>query len=161
MEDNPYLLTGEPLHLKFSQVDAIAARLQFEHDGSLRVGAGLVYAMRHNANNGHTCLPRDKLLQSTARFLRVEPDRVAEGLESLLTTGDLRLRRFDGTDYVYLPDLLSAEEDIAACLRRLASYPHPSRPNSWRAACARWSWARASPTRRCKGRPSSRRCPAG
>ena len=123
LEDNPYLLTGEPLHLKFSQVDAIAARLQFEHDGSLRVGAGLVYAMRHNANNGHTCLPRDKLLQSTARFLRVEPDRVAEGLESLLTTGDLRLRQFDGTDYVYLPDLLSAEEDIAACLRRLASYP--------------------------------------
>ena len=123
LEDNPYLLTGEPLHLKFSQVDAIAARLQFEHDGSLRVGAGLVYAMRHNANNGHTCLPRDKLLQSTARFLRVEPDRVAEGLESLLTTGDLRLRKFDGTDYVYLPDLLSAEEDIAACLRRLASYP--------------------------------------
>ena len=51
LEDNPYLLTGEPLNLKFSQVDAIAAKLQFEHDGTLRVGAGLIYAMRHNANN--------------------------------------------------------------------------------------------------------------
>src|SRR5699024_3670350 len=30
---------------------------------------------------------------------------------------------FEGTEYIYLPDLLSAEEDIAARLRELASYP--------------------------------------
>ena len=123
LEDNPYLLTGEPLNLKFSQVDAIAAKLQFEHDGTLRVGAGLIYAMRHNANNGHTCLPKEKLLQSTARFLRVEPDRVSEGLDTLLTSGELKLREFEGTSYIYLPDLLLAEQDIAIHLRTLASYP--------------------------------------
>ena len=123
LEDNPYLLTGEPLNLKFGQADAIAAKLQLERDGSLRVGAGLVYAMRHNANNGHTCLPKDKLLPSTARFLRVEPERVAEGLASLLTTGDLRMRTFDGFEYLYLPDLLSAEQDIAVHLRTLAASP--------------------------------------
>lgn len=123
LQDNPYLLCGEPLNLKFSQVDAIAARLSFELDDRLRVGAGLLYAMRHNAGNGHTCLPRAKLLDSTARFLRLEPARVEEGLETLLAAEELRSRTFEGTEYIYLPDLLSAEEDIAARLRELASYP--------------------------------------
>ena len=123
LQDNPYLLCGDPLNLKFSQVDAIAARLRFELDDRLRVGAGLLYAMRHNAGNGHTCLPRAKLLESTARFLRLEPDRVEEGLEGLLASDELRTRTFDGTEYIYLPDLLTAEEDIAARLRELASYP--------------------------------------
>ncbi|MBE5036235.1 ATP-dependent RecD-like DNA helicase [Subdoligranulum sp. DSM 109015] len=123
LQDNPYLLCGDPLNLKFSQVDAIAARLRFELDDRLRVGAGLLYAMRHNAGNGHTCLPRAKLLESTARFLRLEPDRVEEGLEGLLASDELRARTFDGTEYIYLPDLLTAEEDIAARLRELASYP--------------------------------------
>ena len=58
LTQNPYLLCGEPLQLKFGQVDTIAAALQFETGCRLRVAAGLLYALRHNANNGHTCLDR-------------------------------------------------------------------------------------------------------
>ena len=123
LTQNPYLLCGEPLQLKFAQVDGIAAALQFEAGSRLRVAAGLLYALRHNAGNGHTCLPRAKLLQSTARFLRVEPEEIEAGLEELLRTGELRSCRFAETEYIYLPDLLSAEEDIAARLRELSSYP--------------------------------------
>lgn len=123
LTQNPYLLCGEPLNLKFGQADAIANRLQFEQGSRLRVGAGLLYAMRHNAGNGHTCLPRAKLLESTARFLRVEPSAVEEGLEELVSTGELRARTFERTDYIYLPDLLSAEEDIAARLGELSTFP--------------------------------------
>ena len=54
LTQNPYLLCGEPLQLKFSQVDGIAAALQFEQGSSLRISAGLLYALRHNAGNGHT-----------------------------------------------------------------------------------------------------------
>ena len=58
LTQNPYLLCGDPLQLKFAQVDGIAAALQFDSGSRLRVAAGLLYALRHNANNGHTCLPR-------------------------------------------------------------------------------------------------------
>ncbi len=123
LNQNPYLLCGEPLQLKFAQVDGIAAALQFESGSRLRVAAGLLYALRHNAGNGHTCLPRSKLLESTAKFLRVEPEQIEAGLQELLQNRELCARTFDGTEYVYLPDLLSAEEDIAARLRELSSYP--------------------------------------
>ena len=123
LTQNPYLLCGEPLQLKFSQVDGIAAALQFEQGSSLRISAGLLYALRHNAGNGHTCLPREKLLQSTAQFLRVAPEEIDRSLGELLTTEELREQQFDGTSYIYLPDLLSAEADIAARLGELSTFP--------------------------------------
>ena len=123
LTQNPYLLCGEPLQLKFSQVDGIAAALQFEQGSSLRISAGLLYALRHNAGNGHTCLPREKLLQSTAQFLRVAPEEIDRALGELLTTEELREQQFDGTSYIYLPDLLSAEADIAARLGELSTFP--------------------------------------
>lgn len=123
LTQNPYLLCGEPLQLKFAQVDGIAAALQFESGNRLRVAAGLLYALRHNAGNGHTCLPRAKLLESTAKFLRVEPEEIEVGLQELLRSEELRSRTFDETEYIYLPDLLSAEEDIAARLGELSTFP--------------------------------------
>ena len=123
LTQNPYLLCGEPLQLKFGQVDGIAAALQFESGSRLRVAAGLLYALRHNAGNGHTCLPRAKLLASTARFLRVEPDAIEAGLQEMLQDGELCARTFADTEYIDLPDLLAAEEDIAARLGELSTFP--------------------------------------
>ncbi len=123
LTQNPYLLCGDPLQLKFAQVDGIAAALQFASGSRLRVAAGLLYALRHNANNGHTCLPRAKLLDSTAKFLRVEPASIEAGLDELLSTEDLRTRTYQNIEYIYLPDLLSAEEDIAARLGQLSTFP--------------------------------------
>ena len=123
LTQNPYLLCGDPLQLKFAQVDGIAAALQFDSGSRLRVVAGLLYALRHNANNGHTCLPRAKLLDSTAKFLRVEPASIEAGLDELLSTEDLRTRTYQNIEYIYLPDLLSAEEDIAARLGQLSTFP--------------------------------------
>lgn len=120
---NPYLLCGEPLQMKFSDVDRIASALHFELGDRLRVTAGLLYVLRHNAGNGHTCLPRDKLLETTAKFLLVEPAEIEHGLEELLQSGELRTRTFEATEYIFLPDLLSAEEDIAARLGELSTFP--------------------------------------
>ncbi len=129
LEQNPYLLCGEPLNLKFDLVDGIAMRLQVEQGSALRVGAGILYALRHNANNGHTCLPRAKLVASTARFLRLAPEQVEQALEIQIQEEELRTRNFEGTTYVYLPDLLSAEEDIAARLGELSTFPTEAPPN--------------------------------
>ena len=125
LEKNPYLLCGEPLNLKFSQVDAMAAELQLAGDGQLRVWAALGYTLRRNMNNGHTCLPRRQLVQVAAQFIKIEPEAVERELDSALENGEYRSRELGGTEYIYLPDLLSAEEDIAARLEDLVRYPAP------------------------------------
>lgn len=123
LSHNPYLLCGEPLQLSFAQADRIAAELQLAEDGSLRVQAALLYALRRNAGNGHTCLPRTRLIESTARFLSASPEAVAAGLEAALEEGELRSVSLGGAEFVCLPDLLAAEEEIAAHLIRLARQP--------------------------------------
>ena len=120
---NPYILCGEPLHLKFRQADAIAAELQMDLADSLRVRAGLLYILRHNTGNGHTCLPREGLVRTTAKSLAVEPDAVDGELDRLLDDGEVRrCTRAEG-EFIFLPDLFSAEADIAARLWELSRHP--------------------------------------
>ncbi len=121
--DNPYLLCGEPLNLKFSLADQIAAEQKMDPDDSLRVTAGALYALRYNANQGHTCIPRQRLVESTASFIRLEPERVDRQVEAMLDTQELCRKEFEGTEYLFLPDLLRAEEDIAAILAQRSQYP--------------------------------------
>ena len=58
LKKNPYMLCGEPLNLKFSQVDGIAAQLQVGQGSDLRIAAGLLYALRHNANKATPACPQ-------------------------------------------------------------------------------------------------------
>ena len=128
LNKNPYLLCADPLNLKFSQVDSIANALQVAADSRLRISAGVVYTLRHNAGNGHTCLPRAKLTDATARFLRVAPEVVDDALCGLLEEGEMLSRCFAGVEYIYLPDLFAAERDIAERLRELSGYPTDAPP---------------------------------
>ena len=126
---NPYILCGEPLHMTFRQVDAIAAELQLDPAGSLRVWAGLLYALRHNAGNGHTCLPREKLVQATAQFLGIDPDQAERELDRQLEEGEVKSYTRPDGEFICLPDLLSAETDIAARLWELSRHPVPLPPD--------------------------------
>lgn len=125
VSQNPYLLCSEPLFLKFKQVDAMAAELQLAQDGSLRLWAGLAYTLRHNSGNGHTCLPKEQLLATAARFLGVSAEAVERELDSAVAEGEAAIHQCGGREYVYLPDLLRAEQDIAARLWDLTRYPAP------------------------------------
>ncbi len=120
---NPYLLCGEPLNLTFRHADRIAASLQMAEDGTLRLGAALLYALRHNANNGHTCVPRASLLHTASAFIGQPPEAVEAVLQQSIAAGDICQRVLEDTEYLYLPDLLSAEEDIAARLAFLTKLP--------------------------------------
>ena len=123
IRQNPYLLCGEPLRLKFAQVDAIAAEMQLAQDGSLRLWAGILYVLRHNGGNGHTCLPRPQLLATTAKFLKIGEDAIDRELDAAIAEGEVARYICEGREYLYLPDLLRAEQDIAARLWELTRYP--------------------------------------
>ena len=116
---NPYLLCGEPLQLDFRHADSIAQYYQMAGDCAQRLEAALLRTLRHNAGNGHTCLPRAQLLETASNFIHQPPEKLAAALDNCIQTGKLEVRMFDGTPYIYLPDLLAAEQDIADRLAML------------------------------------------
>ena len=115
---NPYLLCGEPLQLDFRHADSIAQYYQMEGDCAQRLEAALLRTLRHNAGNGHTCLPRERLVATASSFIHQPPEKLTDALESCLVSGELASRTWNGGEYICLPDLLTAEEAIAD---RLAS----------------------------------------
>ncbi|MEG0910145.1 MAG: ATP-dependent RecD-like DNA helicase [Ruthenibacterium sp.] len=120
---NPYILCTYPAYIEFGMVDLIAANMSLEHDAHERVCAGILYVLRHNLQNGHTCLPQNALVQTVADFLMVEPDAIASALEELLGEEALYAVTFSQRTYVYLPDLLRAEQSIAQHMRYLMKIP--------------------------------------
>ena len=117
--ENPYLLCGEPLQLDFRHADSIAQYYHMAGDCVQRLEAALQRTLRHNAGNGHTCLPRAQLLETAANFIHQPPEKLAAALDRCIQTDELGVRMFDAVPYIYLPDLLAAEEDIAKRLAML------------------------------------------
>lgn len=123
VQHNPYLLCGYPAYQDFRVADNIAQAMSLEYNARERVCAGLLYVLRHNLNNGHACLPRDKLCAAASAFLRVEPESVEETLRELLETEDLYEADLGERQFVYLPEYWRAEHHVAAHLRELMKLP--------------------------------------
>lgn len=126
---NPYILTGHPLYLQFARVDSIAQHLEMlPHENRARTKAAILYTIRHNTTNGHTCLPKERLINTVSDFFRVAPQEVAEEIEALVLTEDISEVTYNTINYVYPPELLYCELVAAARLRELAAIPSVANP---------------------------------
>ena len=75
---NPYLLVDRELGVDFSNADALALSMGMEGDDPQRLEAGLLFELTHNLDNGHTFLPRRKLLPATAQLIGVGEEALEE-----------------------------------------------------------------------------------
>ena len=58
-------------------------------------GAALLRTLRHNAGNGHTCLPRAQLLTTASNFIHQPPEKLARALDHCIETEELAVKMFD------------------------------------------------------------------
>ncbi len=113
---NPYVLCEEGLDFHFETVEDIAFDLNFERESELRISAGIEYVLRKNLLNGHTCLPRKKLIEVTARLLECNESAVDIACDRLLDCFRIETEIIDNTEFVSLLNYYSAERYIAARL---------------------------------------------
>ena len=123
IRENPYCLCDEALEISFDCADSIAASMERPADDNGRVCAGIVHVLRHNLNNGHTCLPVDKLIPAAAGLLGVEEDQAMEALVEQCRSGALINEKFLERDFIFLPKLYRAESYAAERLQILMQYP--------------------------------------
>ena len=58
--------------------------------------AGIVHILHHNERNGHTCLPKEKLLKVSTDFLGIDGEKVSECMEEMLFDRSLIEDKIDG-----------------------------------------------------------------
>ena len=125
IQEDPYCLCGPGLELSFQIADSIAESMEMPRDDSGRVQAGLLYVLRHNLNNGHTCLPAGKLCEAAASLLGVELELAQDALYTLCENFTLMREEFDGKAYIFLQRQHLSEEYIAARMKALLRLPPP------------------------------------
>ena len=89
LKSNPYILCSDPINISFEKADKIAFSLDKSNDDDCRIRAAIVYVLEHNVNNGHTCLPKERLKEAADKFLGVSIEKVSDALKSLLEEGSL------------------------------------------------------------------------
>lgn len=123
IESDPYILCGNNINVSFERADNIAAALKKPSDDICRIRAGIIYIITYNSGNGHTCLPREKLLSVTAKFLRLSEEQIGEVLGTMLTDGSLIADSVSGSSFVFLPDLYRSESYCADRLQMMLKFP--------------------------------------
>ncbi len=122
VKNNPYLLVGGEFEVEFSQADALALSLGVGPEDALRLEAGLLFELAHNnLNNGHTFLPRRKLVEATGVLLDVGGELLEQRLEQLLARGEVDEEYVAGQQAVYLPALYEAESFVAQRIREMSA----------------------------------------
>ena len=121
IKENPYLLCTPGLFIGFERADALCMHLHGDKLDPNRLEAGVQYVLRHNLGNGHTCLPRDKVIPAAASLLDVSVDAIETAVERMLDSFQLKQEEWDDRAFLFLPRLHEAESYIAVRMRMMSS----------------------------------------
>ena len=129
VERNPYLLSNLGIGITFERTCTIANNLEKKPLDEYRIQAGIIYVMKHNLGNGHTCIPRTALLEPCKSLLDCSEDDVEINLDILIEHKSLISTEIRSRDYIFLPDLYEAEKSAAQNLLFIKRYATKSFPN--------------------------------
>lgn len=110
---NPYLLCTPGLQIGFERADQVSLSMQGDRLDPHRLEAGVLYVLRHNLNNGHTCLPEDKVIPTAMKLLGVPEESVTTAVERMVAEGQLAREPLRERAFLFLPRMLEAERFIA------------------------------------------------
>ncbi len=123
IQEDPYSICTDEIEISFQIADSIAQSMEREIDNMERVKAGVQYVLRHNLNNGHTCLPIAKVIQAASQLLTVETERVQDAVYILCESGELINENFGGKDFLFLPKQHQGENYIAERMKLMQKFP--------------------------------------
>jgi len=126
IEENPYLLCDEKIDFPFELAEEIAEEFGIGPANKNRLCAGIEYVLRKNLGNGHTCLPRKKLIEVSAKLLSCELDDAESALDILINVLKVSSKEIDGVEYNSLAHFYNSENFIASKLTALNNFARPN-----------------------------------
>lgn len=126
IQEDPYRLCSDKIAVEFTVADKLAESLEYDRANAERVKAGVLYVLRHNLLNGHTCLPADKLCTAAGQMLGVSLEDAQAALYALCRDFEAVCENFGGRDFIFLPKQHRSEVYSADRIRMMLKYPPQS-----------------------------------
>ena len=117
MEHDPYCLCQESIGIDFVRADAIAEQFNTPQDDFFRLQSGILYILSHNINNGHTCLPTDKLIKVACSLLDVSHELLVTTLQQMKERKMVSYDMFGEREYIFTNRMYDAETYCAVLFR--------------------------------------------
>lgn len=120
VKKNPYILCEHIKGIGFEKADEIARSVGADRGSFERIQAGIKYVLSYNAvQNGHTCMPKDKLSMASVELLCCPQEDAAAAVLRMCESSELVTRKTEDGEYIYLSRYYDAERYIAAKLCRM------------------------------------------
>ena len=118
LKKNPYKLADDISGIGFRMADEIAAKAGIAVDSDFRIRSGILYTLMQAAQEGHTCLPEEELLQGASGLLGIEADRIASHLMDMQIEKKIAIRGREPR-MVYASRFYYMENNVAMMLHDL------------------------------------------
>ena len=122
IKENPYILCSGEFGVTFENADFIAKRENLEAESNVRLRAGITYVLKHNEQNGHTCLPKNKLIEISSRLLEVNSELVAECMDEMIFDRSIIGDKIGNEDFVFTTQLHLIETYIASRVKMMLEF---------------------------------------
>ncbi len=122
--ENPYLLCSGQIGLSFTRADEIAAAFSGVNP-VYRERAGIIHIISHNLMNGHTCLPRERIIEPAGVLLEKDSDEINRIIDALIEDKDLVTEDINGREFLFLPYMYLNEKRIADRIKVMLRFPPP------------------------------------
>lgn len=119
MEENPYRLAEDISGVGFKMADEIAGRIGIHTDSDYRIRSGLLYALLQAVGEGHTYLPKEKLLARGSEILGIEGSSLEAQLMNLCIERKLIIKAEENEERVYAAAYYYMELNAAKMLHDL------------------------------------------
>ena len=120
---NPYILCGLIRGFNFERVEQLCEDMAITPESRDRDAAGILYVITHNIySNGHTCIPRRKILPPCMQLLGIGEIETQESIDTLIENKLLYSVDLNGEPYLFLPSVYEAERSIAEHLKRAVRF---------------------------------------
>nr|MCR4925900.1 AAA family ATPase [Clostridiales bacterium] len=123
INSNPYILCNEAIGIGFERADSIASAMPNKPDDIFRIRAGILYVVTHNLYNGHTCVPRDKLIEPSGELLTASSETINGAIDDLINSRQLIEYEMGGRAFLFLPKIYFAETSAARRIKLLLKFP--------------------------------------
>ena len=111
---NPYRLCDEIEGLGFERADSMAMKLGLAENSPARLMSGIAHVLRYNAaQNGHVCLPREKLVAASAGLLGADSESINMAIDEMIGSRRLKYSFFGNVTYLYDSYAYDCENYIA------------------------------------------------
>lgn len=122
IKENPYVLCNGEFGVTFENADFIAKRENLEAESNVRLRAGITYVLKHNEKNGHTCLPKNKLIEISSQLLEVNPKLVAGCMDEMIFDRSVIGDKIGDEDFVFTTQLHLIETYIASRVKMMLEF---------------------------------------